>query len=124
MPTRSSSSSVLEWPDRDEVDGAARRWAEREAGDRPEVSRIGYVGSYARGDWGPGSDLDLVVVLDSSDRPFEHRARDWDVTGLPVPADVLVYTEAELRRMREEKRRFAFTVEREAVWVWPEEGAR
>ncbi|WP_376791658.1 nucleotidyltransferase domain-containing protein [Thermoflexus sp.] len=53
-----------------------RIWAERVARERPEVLRIGYFGSYARGDWGVGSDLDLVVIVRRSDLPFERRAVD------------------------------------------------
>lgn len=52
MPVRSLSSSMLRWPDRETVDRAVRRWAEEVARRKPEVVRIGYFGSYARGDWG------------------------------------------------------------------------
>lgn len=118
MPVRSSSSSVLKWPDRESVDRAVREWAAGRAGEREDVVRIGYVGSYARGDWGPGSDLDLIVILEETDAPFEERGRAWDTLDLPVPADLLVYTRAEWRRMREAGRRFVREAEAEAVWVW------
>jgi predicted nucleotidyltransferase len=77
------------------VDQAARQWAVQMARLRPDVVRIGYFGSYARGDWGPGSDLDLAVIVEREDRPFERRSARWDMTSLPVPADLLVYTAAE-----------------------------
>jgi predicted nucleotidyltransferase len=51
---------------------------------------VGYFGSYARGDWGVGSDLDLVVIVEASAEPFERRA---------VPVDLLVYTRAEWTRL-------------------------
>jgi uncharacterized protein len=92
MPVRSLNSSVLRWPDRDQVRRAAREWAIRVAAARPEVCRIGYFGSYARGDWGVGSDLDLVVLVDATAEPFELRPLDYDTSALPVPADLLVYT--------------------------------
>jgi len=63
------------------------------------VVQIGYFGSYARGDWGVGSDLDVVIVVDKADQPFAMRAVEWDTLDLPVPTDVLVYTEAEWERM-------------------------
>ena len=50
MPVRSSSSSVLRWPDAATVVGALRRWAKAMARAHPEVRGIGYFGSYARGD--------------------------------------------------------------------------
>lgn len=110
MPVRSLSSSVLRWPDRETVDGAVRRWAEDTA-KIADVRRIGYFGSYARGDWGVGSDLDLVVILETS----SERA-SLDATTLPVPADLFVYMEQEWEALG---KRFRETLERETVWVYP-----
>jgi hypothetical protein len=56
MPVRSSSSSVLIWPDQEMVEQAAREWAEAAIAAHPELVRLGYFGSYARGDWGVGSE--------------------------------------------------------------------
>ncbi len=119
MPVRSLSSSVLKWPDAAEVDRAVRRWATELGRRHPEVLRIGYFGSYARGDWGPGSDLDLIVVVRAAGEPFERRAAQWDATRLPVPADLVVYTADEWEALSQEGRRFYRTVRQEAVWVYP-----
>jgi predicted nucleotidyltransferase len=81
------------------------------------VRRIGYFGSYARGDWGVGSDLDLIVVVQRSEQRFERRPAEWDLTALPVPADLLVYTEDEWRAL-DRRARFPQTIERETVWVY------
>jgi predicted nucleotidyltransferase len=116
MPVRSLNSSVLKWPDTKTVDAAARRWAERVMQDKKGVLKIGYFGSYARGDWGVGSDLDLIIILETSEQPLEKRSIQWNVTELPVPADVLVYTKAEWKSLR--KTRFYQTVMREAVWIY------
>lgn len=116
MPVRSLSSSVLKWPDRAEVDRAVRRWAARVAAAHPEGVRVGYCGSYARGDWGPGSDLDIIVIVQRADEPFERRPARWDATDLPVPADVLVYTAEEWQALATAAR-FGQVVLREAVWV-------
>lgn len=121
MPVRSLNSSVLKWPKAQAVDQAVRRWAERMAGQQPGVVRIGYIGSYARGDWGVGSDVDIVVIVAHSALPFERRAVQWDATELPVPADVLVYTLDEWEAL-DRQGRFYQTVIREAVWVYPQEG--
>jgi predicted nucleotidyltransferase len=111
------SSSVLAWPDSREVRAAVEAWARAVAAERPEVVAVGYFGSYARGDWGVGSDVDLVVVVESSDVPFDRRASGWDATGLPVPADVLVYTETELERLVHDGGRFARVITDEVAWV-------
>lgn len=112
---RSLRSSVLKWPDREEVDHAVRRWARGMA--RPGVVRIGYFGSYARGDWGVGSDLDLVVLVTETDVPFHLRGSAWDVTALPVPAEVLVYTEEEWAGLPE-RSRFGRDLHEGTVWVY------
>jgi hypothetical protein len=80
--------------------------------------RLGYFGSYARGDWGVGSDLDLVAVIEESDESFERRSLRWDTHQLPVPAQALVYTREEWESLKEQGSRFALTLERETVWVY------
>ena len=117
MPVRSLSSSVLKWPDAQMVDQAVRRWAEKIAQQRQDVVRIGYFGSYARGDWGVGSDLDLVILVERSDQPFERRAAKLDMIELPVPADVLIYTEGEWQSL-DQHRRFYQMLSEETVWVY------
>jgi predicted nucleotidyltransferase len=118
LPVRLLSSSVVVWPDRATVESALRRWAADTARTRPELLRVGYFGSYARGDWGVGSDLDVALVVADADLPFTRRAAAWDLTLLPVPADALVYTEDEWRRL-DPASRFARMLAREGVWVWP-----
>ncbi|MGH9317448.1 MAG: nucleotidyltransferase domain-containing protein [Thermoanaerobaculia bacterium] len=94
-----------------------REWAAAEAVRRPGLLRLGYFGSYARGDWGVGSDVDLVAVVEACSEPFERRALDWDTLSLPVPADLAVYTREEWQRLHREGERFARTLDSEAVWV-------
>ncbi len=117
MPVRLLNSSVLKWPEAQVVEQAVRLWANRVARQREEVRCIGYFGSYARGDWGVGSDLDLVIVVDETDQPFEKRSAEWDVLELHVPADVLVYTREEWEALPQEGR-FYQTLMRETVWVY------
>jgi uncharacterized protein len=116
MPTRSLRSSVIVWPDRAAVEAALRTWTEAARETRPELRGVGYFGSYARDEWGPGSDLDLVLIADD-DSPFERRALHWDLTALPVPTDVLVYTPAEWAAVTARGDRFAGMLERDVVWM-------
>jgi predicted nucleotidyltransferase len=115
MPVRSLNSSVFRWPNARVVDEAVRRWAAEAVQRHTGVLRVGYFGSYARGDWGVGSDVDLLVIVERSGLPFLRRPIEWDTTRLPVPADLLVYTQDEWAALRG---RFRDTVEREAVWVF------
>lgn len=118
MPVRSSSSAVLKWPDRETVHDAAEAWAQRVGKSQGDVVRIGYFGSYAQGNWGVGSDLDFVVVVDSPQGPVMERGLRFRPSGIPVPCDVLTYTLEEWERLVGEGGRFARTVEQEAVWIY------
>jgi hypothetical protein len=104
MPVRSLHTSVLKWPDRRQVERSVAEWADREAPRHPGLLRLGYFGSYARGDAGVGSDLD-------------RRALGWDLSDLPVPAELLVYTRQEWERHQQEGGRFARTLQQEARWL-------
>ena len=116
MPVRLLKSPVLKWPDDQTVKKALHSWVKSIKKERPEVVRVGYLGSYARGDWGVGSDLDLLIVVKKTDLPFEKRGTQWDTTGLPVPVDIFVYTLAEFNNLSQ-KGRFGRALHRELIWV-------
>ncbi|MFY9825483.1 MAG: nucleotidyltransferase domain-containing protein [Thermoanaerobaculia bacterium] len=117
MPVRSLRSSVLKWPDRREVERGVAEWAAREAPRHPGLLRLGYFGSYGRGDSGVGSDLDLIAVVESSADPFERRALKWELNSLPVPAEILVYTRQEWERLQQQGGRFAQALQQDARWL-------
>lgn len=64
-----------------------------------------------------GSDLDLVIIVAAADRPFEYRGVDCDTGTLPVPADVLIYTQAEWQNLGPDHPFFQ-RLQREAVWFY------
>ena len=118
MPVRSLNSSVLKWPDRQKVHEALLKWVKKAVTERPDIRAVGYFGSYARGDWGFGSDLDLIVILTDATEPFGHRQLSVDVLDLPVGVDLLVYTADEWLSLIRTGNRFAKTVAEEAIWVY------
>ena len=118
MPVRSLNSSVLVWPNRAQVDAAVRQWAVTASSSHPELRRLGYFGSYARGDWGVGSDLDLVAIVKATIEPRDRRSFTWDLTPLPVPAEILIYDDDEWRQL-EAGGRFGRTLNREVIWILP-----
>ncbi len=60
--------------------------------------RIVLFGSYAWGNPTPDSDVDLLIVMDDSDRPARRSARVSRVLlDIPFPIDILVRTPEELR---------------------------
>ena len=79
------------------------------------VTRIGHSGSYARGDWGVGGDVDLLIIVTASAEPFARRSRDFDAVHLPVPAEILVHTENEWVLMTPRGRRIAGQT---IIWVY------
>ncbi len=117
MLVKYSSSGVFKWPSREIVHAAVTAWAREQARSHPELLTAGYFGSYARGDWGFGSDVDIVVVVASSDEPFVTRAARWNVSGIPVDVDLLVYVPREWNAVKD---RAMFDP---VVWVYPESPA-
>jgi predicted nucleotidyltransferase len=92
-------------------------WVTDTIPEHPELLRLGYFGSYARGDWGVGSDLDLVAIVSHASGRFDRRSVTWDLSSLPVPAELLVYTETEWQDLQAIGGRFASTLAAETVWV-------
>ena len=121
MPVKSLNSSVLKWPDRLAVDRAAKSWADSEARKHPELLRLGYFGSYARGDAGLGSDLDVIAIVDHAAEPFERRSLTWDLNALPIPADIIIYTRNEWKQLQKRGERFARMLKNQVVWLYPHE---
>ena len=112
MPVRLLNTSVLRWPRRDDVLRALNHWAGSVTHADERVVRVGYTGSLAAGKWGFGSDLDLILIVDTTQEEWMERARHFDATELPVPVDLLVYTESEWDRMSRQNRG-----PRPVVWI-------
>lgn len=115
MPVRSLTSSVLKWPSREEVEEALQAWLHRHP--IPGLVALGYFGSYARGDQGVGSDLDLVLVVKASDLPPWQRPIRLPLEELPVPAEALIYTLEEWQALAGQSPRFARTLREETRWL-------
>ena len=69
--------------------------------ERFHPKRIVLFGSHARGDAGSDSDLDVFIEMQTSRRPPERAIEVSAAFGLrPWPLDVVVYTPAEVQRLR------------------------
>ncbi len=115
MPVRLLNSAVFEWPGRGPVLDAARRWAEQLVRRDSAVLSVFCVGSYARGDWGVGSDLDIVVLVSTCEPSVVERRRRFEPTGLPVPADVMVFTADEWTQLAEDRPQLVARLESERL---------
>jgi predicted nucleotidyltransferase len=118
MPVRSLNSSVLKWPDQKAVYQALKSWSLEQGQRLPELKQLGYFGSYARGDWGVGSDVDLIAIVDNASEPFERRALNWELKSFPVPAEILVYTAKEWKGMQKRSERFIRVINAEVIWTY------
>lgn len=116
MPVRSCNLSIFKWPTKDEIERALKKWASNIQKRCPALLRVGYFDSYARGSYSVGSDLDVIVVVASSSKPFFERARDFDTTELPVPVDLFIYTQEEFENLTG---RFAQVLKEETIWIIP-----
>ena len=69
--------------------------------ERFHPKRIVLFGSHARGHAGSDSDLDVFIEMQTSRRPPERAIEVSAAFGLrPWPLDVVVYTPAEVQRLR------------------------
>ena len=95
MPVRSLTSAVFKWPNREDVLAVARAWATALRRQDPNVARVACIGSYARNDWGVGSDLDVIVVLQDCTLSAVERQARYEPKEIPVPVDLWVYAQTE-----------------------------
>jgi predicted nucleotidyltransferase len=86
--------------DREAVVKDLRNAIEALAASRPEIVKVVLFGSFVRDDFGPGSDADLLIILDSSSKPIRERIPDYVALHAGVPVDVFPYTQAELETRR------------------------
>ena len=85
-----------------------------------EPERIYLFGSLAHGQADEGSDIDLLVVVPSSDLPRHQReAISYDLLwGLTTPVDVIVLTSEEFNRTSRVKTSLAATVQSQGVLIY------
>ena len=87
---------VVKSVDRNQVrrgmDAYARRLFEAFA----EIDEIIVFGSFETGNYTPGSDLDVLIVLSQSARSIRDRIPIYMPDQFPVPLDIFPFTRAEL----------------------------
>jgi len=64
-----------------------------------KVKKVYLYGSFARGDFNEGSDIDLIIVGEFDGKMPQRIKKILDLTSLPV--EPLVYTEPEFEEMKE-----------------------
>jgi len=116
-------SAKITYLDREAVWRALRSLVSRLAKDHPEVLKVAVFGSVARGEAVPGSDVDLLLVLASSDLPFTERFNKYRPERFPLGVEVFAYTQSEMERMLRESNAFLGRALKEAVTLFERQPA-
>jgi predicted nucleotidyltransferase len=87
--------------DRDEVLSRLVRLAKELIASKDNVLEVSLFGSLARGNYGPGSDADIYILLRKDQRRFVDRIPEFldHFSGVGVPVEVFPYTLEEKARI-------------------------
>jgi predicted nucleotidyltransferase len=94
------NSVVIKSIDRDLIKKAVASYAEQIRFQHPEVTRVIWFGSWVKGLPSPGSDVDLCLIVSSSDKSQRDRLPDFLPGKFPVGIDLFIYTIDEFERLR------------------------
>ena len=84
--------------DREKIYEQLREFAHR-LKNKHRITKVYRCGSFARGDFNEGSDLNLIIVGEFDGKISQRVKKIFDLTALPV--EPLLYTEAEFEQMKE-----------------------
>jgi predicted nucleotidyltransferase len=117
MPDGSSNSVTITHLDGPATIQALKKIAAQIRQANPDVLEISLFGSLARGDYAPGSDADLfILVEEDGQRPMDRISRFLRLFSRgPIGVDVLAYTPAEVETMRQEGNLLLAQIEREKI---------
>ncbi|WP_376788591.1 DUF6932 family protein [Thermoflexus sp.] len=115
--------SVRIWKvDRERVWAGLRRWLQEVIEPASEVQEVWLFGSYARGEEGPGSDIDLLVIVREAPEPFFERAMRYTPLRSGLPLEIFVYTEEEARDLSQQPGSVVWIAMREGRRIWERSG--
>jgi hypothetical protein len=86
------------------------------------LKKIIIFGSFARGDYHKGSDLDLVIVGEFKDRFIDRIGKIIALNNSDLEIEAMVYTEEEFQKMIQERRPFIEQVLEEGIVVYEKKG--
>lgn len=87
--------------DATEVRRRADEYAQNLLATHPEVEEVIVFGSFADGNYAPGSDLDVFIVLGEANEPARDRIARFLPKRFPVPVDAFPFTRAEMDELFE-----------------------
>jgi predicted nucleotidyltransferase len=118
-PAKSSASVRTFWLDQKKIVARLGKATISLANRHLEIKRVILFGSLVRGEAAPGSDADLLIVLDKSDIPFLSRSARYQPAPVGVGVDLFAYTEAELEKMLADGNPFISRALAEGITLFP-----
>ncbi len=121
MQTRLSDSVKIRYLEANTVMEELRRAARRLKASNVNVRRAVLFGSLVEGTYGPGSDADVLVVLDKDDRRKIDRIPEFSFafSEVSIPVDVFPLTEQEIERELRDENFFLKRALKEGVDLAP-----
>ena len=86
--------------------------------------KIVLFGSYARGEAHEGSDIDLMVIKETSKRFIDRIADVIQLNKTLLTLEPMVYSPLEFETMKKEKRDFIMTIEEEGIEIYDERSGK
>jgi predicted nucleotidyltransferase len=114
------SSAGPRFADREEVLALARDTAARIAAAYPQVFRIIVFGSFARGDYGPRSDLDLLIIFKESEQSMRELLAELLRFSPAYPTDFVPLTQFEVDARLAEGDPFLSRAIAEGIVLYPQ----
>jgi predicted nucleotidyltransferase len=97
------------------LEGLVEMWVNQ----HPEIDRIVLFGSYARGDYFPGSDVDVLIIMTESDKPARDRIAAFRPTSFPCDIDIFPYTKNEVERLMKDPHGLVYRALSEGQQLYP-----
>ena len=82
------------------------------------LKKIIIFGSFARGDYHKGSDLDLIIVGEFKERFIDRIGKIIELNDSDLEIDAMVYTEEEFQKMIQDRRPFIEQALEEGIVVY------
>ena len=82
------------------------------------LKKIIIFGSFARGDYHKGSDLDLIIVGEFKERFIDRIGKIIELNDSDLEIEAMVYTEEEFQKMIQERRPFIEQALEEGIVVY------
>ncbi len=113
----SSGSVKILSIDYEQLIDTLRNVAESISKDNNNLSKLILFGSFCRKDYTPESDVDILIILQNSQKHFLQRKDDFIsyFSAVPLDVNILVYTEAEVETMLNEENHFITEVLNEGM---------